>query len=680
LYNNLPFYKAAQKLPSYNGHQKERTMLEAAHAAQVPTLAGLDLAIVIGFLVMVTAVGYFMSNMASQGIEDYFLGNNKIPWWVLGISTATSNFDMTGTMIIVAMVYDLGYRGYLVELRGGVGLSLAFLMIFLGKWLRRSRVMTSAQWMKIRFGTDKAGQAAHILSAVAQSLLSLGMIIYFCVGGGKFLEYFLPWDKDICTAVMVAVGLFYTLLSGLYGVVFTDVIQMIILSFTAIYLAVKGFNVDISSAINASWLSFDLSMPQGVVDKVVGSANHTIEAAKAVVASGTADATVAAAAQDAITKATTKINEYEALFRAFGVFVFFYLFKCSIEGMAGVGGYTDQRFFAAKNEREAGLLTLESIVISILRWAMVAGLVALGIWMVSENQPQFAAAVSEITADSEKVLPAVIGSILPVGIKGVVLAGLIAAAMSTFDSTLNAGASYLVVDIYHSYINPKADMKQLVRASHIATIALAAAGVVIAMLIPNINTIWDFITMALSAGMFMPLFLRWYWPRYNGWGFAWGTGAGMIAALIAKISFTSAPLYFTFPSILLASFVVSVVASLMTAPVEDEILTKFFVQVNPFGFWHKYAKKAVETGMISKEENYQNTIEKLNDMISLCLAVPFQFCILLGTMALIFHDWSKFSVFTLISIFCGIGLYFFWFKNLKSHEQCDLEDKKFAKL
>ena len=88
-------------------------------AIQPPPMETVDTIIIIGFLVLITAVGYFMSSMASEGVDDYFLGKNKIPWWVLGISTATSNFDMSGTMIIVAMVYELGYRGFLVEIRGG---------------------------------------------------------------------------------------------------------------------------------------------------------------------------------------------------------------------------------------------------------------------------------------------------------------------------------------------------------------------------------------------------------------------------------------------------------------------------------------------------------------------------------------------------------------------------------
>jgi len=521
---------------------------------------------------------------------------------------------------------------------------------------------------------------------VAQSLLSLGMIVYFCVGGGKFLEFFLPWDKDLCTAIMVGVGLFYTLLAGLYGVVFTDVIQMIILGFTAIYFAVKGFNIDLSSMASAghlpsTWLGLDFSVPQQLSDRVMGDLNSSLAASKQVVAAG-ANSDLVASAQNMITKTQDKISGYETLFEFFTILIFFYLIKGMLEGMSGIGGYTDQRFFAARNEREAGFLTLESILISILRWAMVAGLVALGIHMVVHDLPQYQSAIAHIKGDSEMVLPAVIGAILPVGIKGFVLAGLIAAAMSTFDSTLNAGASYLVVDIYQTYINPKASMKQLVRASHIATIILAVLGVFIAALIPNIDPIWDFVTMALGAGMFMPLFLRWYWPRYNGWGFAWGTAAGVASAMCIKLAplvgYDPIKLYVSFPTILLISFVVSVIASLSTEPVKDEVLLDFWMKVNPGGFWKKYGMMAEERGMVTREERYERVIETLNDIIAACLSLPFQITALLATMALIFHDWEHFFGFAIVALFCGVGLYFFFLKNLKSHKACEEDDNRYG--
>ena len=601
-------------------------------------LATVDAIIIGGFLVLVTLVGYWMSNVASKGLDDYFLGGNRIPWWVLGISTATSNFDMAGTMIIVAVVFSLGYKGFLVEIRGGVGVSLAFLMVFLGKWLRRSRVMTSAEWMKLRFGTDRPGRYAHMLSAAANILLSLGMIIYFSKGAGKFLTHFLPFSELTCTSVMVGIGLFYTLMSGLYGVVFTDVVQMILLTFTAIYVSVHAFAMRSLVDLPEQMLQFDLEIPTGLgqalMDKDPG--------------------------------------QWSPILSAFGICVAMWFFRTTLEGMGGVGGYTDQRFFAARTEREASLLTMESIILSIFRWTMVAGLVVMGYKLLAEGGPQAAI----IAKDSEQVLPIVLAQLLPTGIKGVVIAGLVAAAMSTFDSTLNAGASYLVKDIYQTYMRPDADGKQLMKVSRVATVGLCVLGIAFAAVVPNINMIWNAITMGLGAGLFVPLFLRWYWPRFNGYGFAAGTAAGMVAALIDKV-WLGLPLYTSFPVIVGSAFVVAVVAALVTPPVDDEILVNFFEQVNPWGAWRKYAKMAEDRGMLTEAQGMSRIVESLNDMIALCFAVPFQLCILLASMSFMWHQWTKFSFFFSVTLISLLGLYFFWYKNLKPEQECLAEDEKY---
>lgn len=501
-------------------------------------LPTIDLLIVLGFLVLVTIVGYVLSKSASEGLEDYFLGGKKIPWWVLGISTSTSNFDMSGTMIIVAMVFSLGYKGFLVEIRGGVGLSLAFLLVFLGKWLRRSKVMTSAEWMKLRFGTGKQGRTAHLLSACANIVLSLGMIVYFAKGSGKFLTAFLPFSEFTCTSAMVAIGLFYTLMSGLYGVVFTDVIQMLILSFTAIFISIMGFTARPDVVLPEGLLNFDLANP----------------------ATGTE-----LLARDPAA--------WEPIFAFFGLCVLMWLARTCMEGMGGVGGYTDQRFFAARSERDASLLTLEAIVLSLLRWTMVAALVVLGYQLVQSGTDGSAV----ISDDPEQVLAIVLGRLLPDGVRGVVLAGLIAAAMSTFDSTLNAGASYMVRDIYQSYLKPDANQRDLMRASRWATAILCVSGVLLASLVPNINQIWGLLTMGLGAGLFVPNFLRWYWPRFNGYGFAIGTGVGIVAGLTFN-AVLDLPLYIAFPSVVAVSTLGSIVGTLATPATEKKVLMKFLLQ------------------------------------------------------------------------------------------------------
>jgi SSS family solute:Na+ symporter len=600
-------------------------------------LATVDVIIIVGFLVVVTAVGVLMSRAAAGGLDDYFLGGNKIPWWVLGASTATSNFDMSGTMIIVAVVYGLGLKGFLVEIRGGVGMSLAFLLVFLGKWLRRSRVMTSAEWMKIRFGTDKQGQVAHVLSAVSQIVLSLGMIIYFSKGAGKFLTHFIPLNEFWCTAGMVTIGLVYTLLSGLYGVVFTDVVQMVLLTFTAIYVSVQAFALRGQVALPSGVLTLDLEVPEGMGASLLAKDPST----------------------------------WEPILQMFGICVVLWVVRSTMEGMGGVGGYTDQRFFAARSEREAGLLTLEAIVLSIFRWTMVAGLVIMGYHLVQSGGP----GAEAIEQDAELVLPIVLGQMLPAGVRGAVIAGLIAAAMSTFDSTLNAGASYIVKDIYHSYLKPDADTKDLMKVSRWATVGLCVAGVALASVVPNINQIWGLITMGIGAGMFVPSFLRWYWPRFTGYGFAGGTATGVVAALIFN-TVLGWPLYTAFPAVIGSALAASIVVTLMTPAASDEVLVSFWMRINPWGLWGKIAKKALDSGELDKEQKLERTVENLYDYVSLCFAVPFQFCMLLGAMSFIFHDWKKFAFFGIAGTFCAVGLYFTWFKNLKSDELCKAEDEE----
>lgn len=605
------------------------------------SLANIDLAIIGGFLVIVTLVGFAMSKMASENVDEYFLGGNKIPWWVLGISTSTSNFDMAGTMVIAGVVFSLGYKGFLVELRGGVGLTLAFLVVFLAKWLRRSRVMTSAEWMKLRFGTGHQGKTAHVLSAAANILLSLGMIVFFSKGAGKFLSYYLPYTEFTCMSVMVGIGLMYTLLSGLYGVVFTDVIQMVLMVFTAVYITVEAFTLAPDITMPLGFLDLDLAAPIG------GDALNTL------------------VAKDP--------SNWEPIISMFALCVGMWVFRTFLEGMGGVGGYTDQRFFAARNEREASLLTMEAIVLSVFRWTMVAGLVVMGLHIVQNGLP----GAMQIGDDPENVLPVVLGQSLPDGVRGLVIAGLIAAAMSTFDSTLNAGASYFVKDIYQDYIKPDATSKDLMNMSRYATVGLCVAGVGLALLVTNINEIWGLITMGLGAGLFVPLALRWYWPRLNGYGFAAGTASGAIAALIFN-AVLNWPLYTSFPTIVGFSFVAAVVVALMTEKTSEDTLMHFWHQINPWGLWSRYAKQAKQAGLVDETSMRSRTMERFNDGIALFLTIPFQLCMLLGAMAFVFHDWKKFAYFAIMATFCGIGLYFFWFKNLKPVPECEEEDAYYA--
>ena len=111
----------------------------------------LDLIIITVYLLAIVVVGLLLQKRASKDIDSYFLGDRKLPWWVLGASGMASNTDIAGTMINTAFIYALGTKGFFIEIRGGVTLIMAFLMVFMGKWNRRSKVMTQAEWMHFRF-------------------------------------------------------------------------------------------------------------------------------------------------------------------------------------------------------------------------------------------------------------------------------------------------------------------------------------------------------------------------------------------------------------------------------------------------------------------------------------------------------------------------------------------------
>jgi len=368
-------------------------------------------------MIGLVVVGMWFQRKASQGIDSYFLGNRDLPWWALGASGMSSNLDISGTMIIVALVYAIGARGFYIEIRGGVTLIIAFLMIFMGKWNRRAGVMTTAEWMKFRFGDDKEGKLARFITALTSLIMTVAMITYFAIGGGKFLDKFLGIPAFLglpsefwAATVLIAISMIYTVASGLYGVIWTDVFQGALIFLAIAYIVIKALAIDLPD-------EFFVSMP---LRETAGGGY------KAYLTSFKEWTTI-------VPRWNLNIdsNSVYSMYNLFGIAIMFYLFKTVIEGSGGTGNYMIQRYFAAKNDREAGFLSLFWTFLLSFRWPFIG---AMAVWGIS---------LAGSITDPEMVLPAVVAT-LPIGIKGFLIAGLMAAAMSTFDSTVNAGAAYWV--------------------------------------------------------------------------------------------------------------------------------------------------------------------------------------------------------------------------------------------
>ena len=603
-------------------------------------MSGLDYGIVIAYLIGMIAVGLYFQRKASEGINSYFLGKRGLPWWALGASGMSSNLDISGTMINTAFIFALGASGFFIEIRGGVTLIMAFLMIFQGKWNRRALVMTLAEWMHFRFGKDRQGDIARLIAAFSIIIMTIAMVTYFAVGSGKFVAEFLGipsfWgfsSQFWAATFMIVLAMIYTVASGLYGVVWTDVFQGILIFGTIIFICALSFiNFNLPEV-------FQVSVP--LKDGGFMALETTRDAWTSMIPQWNLDLPEASA---------------YSIYNLFGIAILFYLIKVTIEGSGGTSQYMIQRFFASRSDRESGLLSLFWTALLAFRWPFIVSIAIMGIVLGTTEG---------VIKDPETVLPVVINQLVPIGLKGILVAGLMAAAMSTFDSTVNAGAAYWVKDIYQTYLNPAATEKQLMRHSRWSSVIIVILGLGFMLVINNINEIWGYITSSLGAGLLIPTLTRWYWWRMNGNGFALGTAFGLIAAVLQRIFMPDIPEYYAFIVATVSSLVGMLIGTYSSKPTADDVLFEFYKRTRPFGFWGPVRKK------LGAEVIEKINTENRRDILSTFFAVPWQVILFLTGMAFIMKSWTQFGVLVIILAILSVGLYLNWFRHLSTEVKVD---------
>lgn len=603
-------------------------------------MTGLDYGIVIVYLIAMVSIGVYFQKKASSSIDSYFLGKRGLPWWALGASGMSSNLDISGTMINTAFIFALGASGFFIEIRGGVTLIMAFLMIFQGKWNRRALVMTLAEWMHFRFGKGKQGDVARLIAAFSIIIMTIAMITYFAIGSGKFVAEFLGIPAFMglsaqfwAATFMIILAMIYTVASGLYGVVWTDVFQGIFIFGTILFVcALAFFNFNLPEV-------FQISVP--LRDGSFMALETTRDAWTSMLPNWTLDLPAESA---------------YSIYNLFGIAILFYLIKVIIEGSGGTSQYMIQRFFASRSDRESGLLSLFWTFLLSFRWPFIAAIAIMGVVLGTQQG---------VIKDPETVLPVVINQMVPIGIKGLLVAGLMAAAMSTFDSTVNAGAAYWVKDIYQTYINPEATEKQMMSHGRWSSVIIVILGLGFMLLISNINEIWGWITSSLGAGLLIPTLARWYWWRMNGYGFAAGTVAGMGAAILQRILLPDIPEYYSFMIATVSSLLGMIIGTYVSKPTDDEVLFEFYKRTRPFGFWGPVRKR------LGAEVMSKINLENRRDILSTFFAVPWQVVLFLTGMAIIFKSWDQFAVLVIILAALSVGLYFNWFRHLSTEVKVD---------
>jgi solute:Na+ symporter, SSS family len=502
----------------------------------------LDTSVIVLYFVLVIGLGFLYSRRASKSLESYFLGGKSMHWLALAMSGSVSNFDITGTMWIVSLLFLLGMRSMWIHWMWGIMMG-AFFMAYMGKWVRRSKVMTAAEWMVTRFGTDRGGRVARTAYALMAVITLTSFVGYAFQGIGKFASIYLPLSPNASAILIIGITTLYVILGGLYSVVITQVIQTLILTIAGILIAAIAYvNLTpelIANSVSPDWQSI---MPVWRLDALEGTSG--------------------------------------AGYQLFGALVIVWVVKGFFLNAGGPAQMYDFQFFlASRNARDASKLGAAWSFFLIVRWAMCAGITLLAL-----------TGIANVT-DPEQVMPIVLREFLPAGIRGVVLAGLLAAFMSTFSSTINSAASFVVRDFLQPLHKGPVDEHVLVAWSRIATVVLVLVGIAVGFQARSIAHIWNWIMMALGAGVIMPNVLRWYWWRMTGWGYAAGTLGGILLSIVA-LFIPDAPMYIIFPPIVISSLIASVAVSLATPPVPDTVLISFYRTVRPFGAWGHISRKS----------------------------------------------------------------------------------------
>jgi Na+/proline symporter len=345
----------------------------------------------------------------------------------------------------------------------------------------------------------------------------------------------------------------------------------------------------------------------------------------------------------------------------FGIVFGLMFFKGVLASMAGPApNYDMQRILATRNAREASLMSgMVTAVLFFPRYLMVGGLtlLALGFFMTDLRGME--------KPDFEQLLPIVIGSkYVPLGLTGLLLAGLLAAFMSTFAATVNAAPAYIVNDIYKRFINPDASGKTQVRMSYLASIGVVIVGIAFGFVTTRITSVMMWIVGALYGGYVAANVLKWHWWRFNGHGYFWGMLAGILSAMFvpmitqAILGHSVNPL-FVFPVILLLSVTGCLLGTLLTRPEDDAVLKAFYRNVRPWGFWGPIRSKVQQ-----EDPAFEPNSDFGRDATNVIVGIVWQLTLIALPIYIVLREWSWSSGVLVVLLITTAILKFNWYDKL----------------
>ncbi len=528
----------------------------------------IDWTIIASYMAIVTGVGFLFIRRASGSVAEYFVAGRSLPWWLAGTSLVATSFAADTPLFVAGLLATKGIAGNWIWWNQVLAWTLAVVMF--AKLWRRSGVITDAEFIEFRYG-GKSGAFLRGFRALYMSLIvSTCTMAWVMLAMQKIVNTTMAqpaWVESLQLSMEASFGLepgavdlwkwtvlvglfivatFYTVLSGFWGIVVTDFLQ---------------FGVAIGGAIMFAVYALDSVGGIGELrNKMI--AEYGPERV------------------DNIFSFFPAMNDPWMPWTMLAVYL-------SVLWWGDCNGYAAQRMFSTRSERDS---TLASIWFSVAHFALrpwpwiLVGLVALVHYPGLE--------------DPELGYPMLLMDILPTGLKGLLVASLLAAFMSTVDTHLNWNASYFVTDVYKRFLVPDASESHCVMVSRISVLVYAVLAIAVAYFMTSIES-GVLVFFNLTSAIGLVLMLRWFWWRINAWS--------EISAMIASLVVTSAlPLIsnhydlnlgFDKRILLTVALVTPIwlIVTFLTAPVDHEHLVKFYRKVQPpKAFWGPVATSCPE--------------------------------------------------------------------------------------
>ncbi|MEX2583621.1 MAG: sodium:solute symporter family protein [Gemmatimonadota bacterium] len=537
-------------------------------------LTPLDWAIVVGYLGTALLVGFLVSRQAGRSIESYFVAGRDLPWWWLGTSMVATTFAADTPLVVTGLVASYGVAGNWFWWSWAIA-HVSVAVVFAALW-RRSRVITDAELIELRY----AGPPARFLrafKAIFFAVLINGIILGWVIRAmTKISTPFVHWDRWLGESTYAALvgrwpewlifgtvsdtltilALFslialYSSLGGIRGVILTDLLQ---------------FTIAIVASFAFAWIAMDAV---GGLAGLRSGLEANYESPDEILAF---------------------IPTSDAAWLPVQLLAVYLGVQWWAQYFSDGSGYLAQRLFTARSDADAekGGLWFAAANYGLRTWPWVlVALVALVLYPLGAEGTGEAAQI--VAGDREMAYPILMADLLPAGILGLLFASLLAAFMSTVDTHLNWGASYLVNDIYRRFIRPGASQRELVGVSRTLVVALAVLAILVASQISSIEQAWRFF-IALGAGLGLPGMLRWVWWRINAWTEIVGMSVASAAAFFLYWRFPDAREEYLLVVIVAVSMVAAFVATFVTRPTPHATLEAFVQRVRPPGFWGPVAR------------------------------------------------------------------------------------------